>query len=216
MPDKITSQKVITLLNIHYPNAKIVLNYSDNWELLVAVILSAQCTDKIVNKITEKLFRKYSSLNDYVNADPAEFAQDIKSAGFYNAKSKNILAAANLIKTNYQGRVPDSMEQLLKIPGVARKTANIILGNAFNISEGITVDTHVRRLSQRLGLTKNEDPVKIEQDLMDQFDQKDWFKLTYLLIDHGRQICDARKPKCDQCFLNKVCPSAFRFPHFAK
>ena len=216
MATKNIPQNIILILKKHYPGSKIALKYANNWELLVAVVLSAQCTDKMVNKVTEKLFLKYRTLEDYVNADLAMFRQDIKSTGFYNAKAKNILVAAKMIKNDFKSQVPNTMEQLLRIPGVARKTANVILGNAFGISVGVAVDTHVRRLSQRLGLSKNEDPVKIERDLMQQFDQKEWFKLTYLLIEHGRQICEAKKPKCDLCFLKKVCPSAFQFAHFKK
>ncbi|OGG06919.1 endonuclease III [Candidatus Gottesmanbacteria bacterium RIFCSPLOWO2_01_FULL_40_10] len=206
--------KIMSLLKKHYPEAKIVLNFNNNWELLVAVVLSAQCTDKMVNKVTSTLFKKYSVLDDYIKADFNEFAADIKPTGFYRQKAKNILSTANMIKTEYKGHVPDTMSDLLKLPGVARKTANIILGNAFAKSEGIAVDTHVRRLSQRLGLTKNSNPVKIEIDLMKLFDRREWFQLTYLFIEHGRRICNAKKPKCDQCFLNQLCPCAFRFPHF--
>jgi len=204
----------MSLLKKHYPEAKIVLNFNNNWELLVAVVLSAQCTDKMVNKVTSTLFKKYSVLDDYIKADFNEFAADIKPTGFYRQKAKNILSTANMIKTEYKGHVPDTMSDLLKLRGVARKTANIILGNAFAKSEGIAVDTHVRRLSQRLGLTKNSNPVKIEIDLMKLFDRREWFQLTYLFIEHGRRICNAKKPKCDQCFLNQLCPCAFRFPHF--
>ena len=204
----------MSLLKKHYPEAKIVLNFNNNWELLVAVVLSAQCTDKMVNKVTSTLFKKYSVLDDYIKADFNEFAADIKPTGFYRQKAKNILSTANMIKTEYKGHVPDTMSDLLKLRGVARKTANIILGNAFAKSEGIAVDTHVRRLSQRLGLTKNSNPVKIEIDLMKLFYRREWFQLTYLFIEHGRRICNAKKPKCDQCFLNQLCPCAFRFPHF--
>ena len=212
--DKKYLETLLTLLKDHYPNAKIALKFTNNWELLVAVILSAQCTDVMVNKVIEKLFKKYQSIEDYANADIRKFEQDIKSTGFYHNKAKNIKAAANLILEKYNDQVPKTMDEILTLPGVARKTANIVLGNAYGIVEGIAVDTHVRRVSQRLGLTENEDPNKIEQDLMKLFDKKDWFKLTYLLIDHGRAICQAKKPKCDECFLNNICPSAFKFPHF--
>lgn len=211
-PEK--AQPMLTLLKEHYPNAKIVLHYSNNFELLVAVILSAQCTDVMVNKVTEKLFKKYKTIEDYANALLSELEQDIKSTGFYRNKAKNIKRGADLILQKYHGRIPKTMEELLEIPGVARKTANIVLGNAYGIVEGIAVDTHVRRLSQRLGLTTHENPEKIEQDLMKLFDKKDWFVLTYLFIEHGRAICIAKKPKCDMCFLSKICPQAFNFSHF--
>lgn len=207
---------IFKLLKKNYPNAKIVLNYSNHWELLVAVILSAQCTDKIVNQVTDKLFQKYKTLGDYTNADLTQFEKDIKSTGFFRNKAKNILASANLIKNKFSSQIPKTMNDLLTLPGVARKTANIVLGNAYSIVEGIAVDTHVARLSQRLRFSKYNDPVKIEQDLMKLFDQKEWFKLTYLLIEHGRRVCEAKKPGCDICFLNKLCPSAFKFPHFNK
>lgn len=197
-------------------SAKIALKYRNNWQLLVAVVLSAQCTDKRVNIITEKLFRKYKTISDYANASFEEFEQDIKSTGFYKNKAKNIIASANLIIEKYNGKIPKTMKEILGLPGVARKTANIVLGNAYGIYQGVAVDTHVKRLSQRLGLTGNKNPDKIEQDLMRLFDKKDWFKLTYLLIEHGRAICEAKKPKCNKCFLNKFCPSAFDFPHFKK
>ena len=177
-------------------------------------MLSAQCTDKRVNIITDKLFKKYKSFDDYINADLTEFELDIKSAGFFRNKAKNILASAKIIREKFNGVVPKTMKDILPLPGVARKSANVILGNAYEVVEGIAVDTHVIRLSKRLGLSKNSDPVKIEKDLMEKFAKKDWFKLTYLLIEHGRNICEAKKPKCDVCFLNKICPSAFAFPRF--
>lgn len=204
--------ELLMLLKLHYPHAKIVLKFGNNWELLISVILSAQSTDKTVNKVTEKLFKKYKSLADYTKADLKEFEQDIKSCGFYHNKAKNILNSAKIIREKYHGEVPKTMAELISLPGIARKTANIILGNAYGIVEGIACDTHVIRLSQRLGLTKNTDAVKIEQDLMKIFYKEEWFKLTYLLIDHGRAICDAKKPKCEVCFLNKTCPSAFASP----
>ena len=214
MSRKYNSQKILSLLKTHYPHAKIALNFSNPWELLVAVVLSAQCTDKRVNIITDKLFKKYKSFDDYINADLTEFELDIKSAGFFRNKAKNILASAKIIREKFNGVVPKTMKDILPLPGVARKSANVILGNAYEVVEGIAVDTHVIRLSKRLGLSKNSDPVKIEKDLMEKFAKKDWFKLTYLLIEHGRNICEAKKPKCDVCFLNKICPSAFAFPRF--
>ena len=210
------SQKILALLKTHYPNPKIALNYSNNWELFVAVILSAQCTDKRVNIVTRNLFKKYKTINDYAAANINEFENDIRSTGFFRNKAKNILSSAKIILKKYNGQIPRSMPEILTLPGIARKSANVILGNAYGIVEGIAVDTHVIRLSQRLGLSKNQDPVKIEKDLMQLFAKKEWFNLTYMLIDHGRSICEAKKPKCHECFLNKICPSAYNFPHFPK
>lgn len=208
--------EIIRRLKKCYPRAKIALRYSNNWELLVAVILSAQCTDKKVNEVTEKLFKKYRALDDYVSANSCEFEQDIRSTGFYRAKAKNILASAKIIKEKFGGKIPRTMTDMLTLKGVARKTANVVLGNAYGVVEGMAVDTHVRRLSQRLGLSKYDDPVKIEQDLMAQIPKKEWFSLTYRLIDHGRAICTAKDPRCDLCPLNKICPSAYNFPRFKK
>ena len=227
------TQRIITIVNLlkkTYPQAKIVLKYGNPWELLVAVILSAQCTDKMVNKVAEKLFAKYKTLDDYVTADLAKFEQDIKSTGFYHNKAKNILAAAMLIKEKFGGKIPKTMAEMCTIPGVARKTANVVLGNAHGIVEGIAVDTHVFRLSQRLRLVnldriggkkelffksesivdykKDADPNKIEQELMGMIPKEDWFKTTYLLIDHGRAICKAQHPDCSHCLLNKMCPAS--------
>lgn len=210
------TKAVLSLLQKQYPKAHIALHYTNNWELLTAVMLSAQCTDIMVNKVTEKLFKKYKSMKDYANGEIKELEQNIKSTGFYHNKAKNLKAAALLILKKWKGEIPKTMKEMLEIPGVARKTANVVLGNAYNVVEGIAVDTHVRRLSQRLGFTKNNDPEKIEQDLMALFDKKDWFSLTYMLIDHGRAVCNAKKPKCDMCFLNKLCPSAFQFPHYRR
>ncbi|OHA67747.1 MAG: endonuclease III [Candidatus Wildermuthbacteria bacterium RIFCSPHIGHO2_02_FULL_47_12] len=187
---------VVVLLRKLFPSAKIVLKYRNNWELLVAVILSAQCTDKKVNEITEKLFKKYKSLADYVKADPREFEQDIRPAGFFRNKTKNILAAARMVQERFGGKIPRTMEEMLCLPGVARKTANVVLGNAYGIVEGIAVDTHVLRLSQKLGLTKHKDPVKVEQDVMKLVPRKDWFFFTYGMIEYGRRICPARKHDC--------------------
>ena len=187
---------VVVLLRKLFPSAKIVLKYRNNWELLVAVILSAQCTDKKVNEITEKLFKKYKSLADYVKADPREFEQDIRPAGFFRNKTKNILAAARMVQERFGGKIPRTMEEMLCLPGVARKTANVVLGNAYGIVEGIAVDTHVLRLSQKLGLTKHKDPVKVEQDVMKLVPRKDWFFFTYGMIEYGRHVCPARKHDC--------------------
>lgn len=223
---------VITLLKKAYPDAKIVLRYTNPWELLVAVILSAQCTDAMVNKVTEKLFEKYTTLDDYVGADLHEFEKDIQSTGFYHAKANNILQTAKLIKEKFGGAVPKTMEEMVTLKGVARKTANVVLGNAYGTVEGIAVDTHVLRLSQRLRLVdlktiggkkemtfqkasrtildynKDADPVKIEQELMQVIPKNDWFTLTYLLIDHGRAVCKAQNPDCAHCVLSKLCPAS--------
>ncbi|MFC1711740.1 endonuclease III domain-containing protein [Patescibacteria group bacterium] len=172
-PSKSRALKTLNLLKNNYSQAKIVLKYKNNWELLVAVILSAQCTDKIVNKVTKKLFLKYKTLDDYIKADLSVFEKDVRSTGFYKNKAKNIINSAKIIKTKHQGKIPQTMEELINLPGVARKTANIVLGNAFNIVVGIAVDTHVKRLSLRLELTKETNPVKIEKDLMALFPKKD-------------------------------------------
>jgi len=195
MDRKERAKKIIKKLRELFPDAAIVLKYGNAWELLVAVILSAQCTDKQVNIVTEKLFQKYKTLDDYVKASQEEFEQDVKSTGFYHNKAKNILASAKIVKEQFGGTVPDTMEELLTLPGVARKTANVVLGNAYGIVQGIAVDTHVMRLSQAFGLTKHTDPVKIEQDLMELIPQKDWFFFTYGIIDYGRAYYPARKLK---------------------
>lgn len=210
------TQEIVNLLKKKYPHAKIALRFGNNWELLVAVILSAQCTDKKVNEVTERLFKKYKTLDDYVAADEKEFEQIVRPTGFYRAKTKNILASAKIVKEKFDGEIPRTMQDLLTLKGVARKTANIVLGNAYEVVEGIAVDTHVRRLSQRLGLSTENDPEKIEKDLMDLIPKKDWFKTTYLLIDHGRAVCTAKDPRCDLCPLKDICPSAFQFPRFKK
>lgn len=199
--------KILALLKKTYPNAKIALLFSNPMELLVATVLSAQCTDKRVNIVTESLFKKYKNAKDYAKANMKTLEQEIRSTGFYRNKAKNIIGAAQKIIKDFGGKMPNSMEDLLKLPGVARKTANIIIFNAFNKTEGIAVDTHVRRLSQRLGLTKNKDPEKIEKDLMKLIPKKEWGRFSYLLIDHGRAVCDAKNPKCPECVLKTLCPS---------
>lgn len=202
-------ETILKLLKNNYPHAQIILKYGNFWELLVSVILSAQCTDVMVNKVTEKLFSKYPTLRDYVNADIKVFEQDIKSTGFYHNKAKNILTAAKLIENKFRGKIPKTMEEMLTIPGVARKTANVVLGNAYGVIEGIAVDTHVLRLSQRLGLVeKDAGPVKTEKQLIEVIPKADWFKVTYLFIDHGRAVCRARNPDCTHCVLKSICPSA--------
>ncbi len=201
-------KKIFSLLKKHYGNPKCALNYKNPFELLVATILSAQCTDERVNIVTEKLFKKYKTVKDYASADIREFEKDIYSTGFYRNKAKNVIATARIINDRYKGRVPKEFDKLLELPGVARKTANCVMGNAFNIPSGVVVDTHVSRITQRLGLTKNTDPNKIEQDLIKIIPQSEWINFSHMLIWHGRKICDSRKPKCEICFLNKMCPAA--------
>ncbi len=202
--------KIIELLEKKYPNAKTALHYINPLEILVATILSAQCTDKRVNIVTKSLFKKYRAAEDYANADLSELEEDVRSTGFYRNKAKNIKNTARLLVEKYDSQIPNTMEDLIELPGVARKTANIVLSNAYGIIEGIAVDTHVRRLSQRLGLTKNKNPNKIETDLMQNVPKTQWKRITNLLIFHGRNVCIARKPKCKLCSLNELCPSAFR------
>ncbi len=203
--------EVVRLLRKEYPDAKTALNHSNPLEMLIATILSAQCTDKRVNMVTEKLFKKYRTAKDYAEADVKEFEQDIRSINFYQAKARNIKKCCAMLVEKFNSKVPDNMSDLLLLPGVGRKTANVVLSSAFNITEGIAVDTHVRRVSQRLGLTDSSDPEKIEQDLMQILPKQDWSPISYLLIDHGRKICVAKHPLCAQCVLNKICPSAFTF-----
>lgn len=207
---------VISRLEKEYPDADIVLQFGNQWELLVSVILSAQCTDVMVNKVTADLFRKYRTMEDYAGADPAEFEADIRPTGFFRNKTKHILGAARMLLTDFDGEVPHSMAELLTLPGVARKTANIVLGNAdpaayaTDPDAGIAVDTHVHRLSNRLGLAKTTDAGKTEAELLPVVPRADWFRITYLLIEHGRAVCTARKPRCGECLLADICPSAFK------
>ena len=203
--------KIIELLEKEHSDAKIALQYRNPLELLIATILSAQATDEQINSITPRLFKKYKTPEDYANADLNELEQDIRSSGFYHNKAKNLKNSAKLLVEKYNSQVPKTMEELVELPGVARKTANIVLFNAYGITAGIAVDTHVRRLSQRLGLTENTNPDKIEKDLMNIVPKDKWMRITDLLIFHGRRVCDARKPRCDACVLNKICPSAFTF-----
>jgi endonuclease-3 len=199
--------EIIKILSKQYPRAKTALNFKAPLDMLVATILSAQCTDKMVNKVTEKLFKKYRNTGDYAKANIKTFEQEIRSTGFYRNKTKSIIKMAKMLISDFNGKVPDTMENLIKLPGVARKTANVVLNNAFNKQEGIAVDTHVRRLSQRLGLSKIDDPVKIEQYLMGLVPRKYWGKVTYYLVDHGRAICKAPRPLCPECVISKLCPS---------
>jgi endonuclease III len=199
---------IIAELRGLYPNAACTLNFSNTLELLIATQLSAQCTDERVNIVTAQLFQKYRSVEDFATASQEELEQDIRSTGFYRNKAKNIRATCQRLITTYGGEVPHTMEDLLTLAGVARKTANVVLGNGFGIVVGFVVDTHVGRLARRFGWTQNTDAVKIEQDLMRIIPQKDWLDLSHLLIFHGRAICNARKPLCEQCTLTHLCPSA--------
>lgn len=193
---------ILRTLSKLFPHAKIMLNFSNPWELLVAVMLSAQCTDKMVNRVTERLFKKYKTLNDYVHANREEFESDIFMTGFYRMKAKHILEAAQIVRDHYDGKVPHTMQEIIALPGVGRKTANVVLGNAYGVIEGIAVDTHVRRLSKILGLTNHNDPGKIEKDLMKIVPRSDWLRFTYLLIEYGRAFCTARKHNHDTCPLS--------------
>lgn len=197
---------VIKLLKKEYPEAKTSLGYGTNMQLLAAVILSAQCTDKRVNMVTTHLFKKYKTAADFASANLNTFKQEIRSTGFYRNKAKNIIASAKMIVKDFNGKVPETMENLLKLPGVARKTANVVLGNAYSIVEGIVVDTHCKRVSYRLGLTSSTAPEKSEKELMQIIPRKDWLNYGYLAIAHGRAICKAPVPICSKCVLNKLCP----------
>ena len=199
------SSKILSKLKKAYPDSKIALDYTNSLELLVATILSAQCTDKRVNIVTKNLFKKYKKIEDFAKAKQEVFEQEIRSTGFYRNKAKNIIASARIILKDFDGKVPDTMEALLSLPGVARKTANILLTDGFGKVEGIAVDTHVKRLSNRIGFSKEDNPDKIEQDLMRVFNKKDWKDINHLLIQHGREICDAKKPKCAECVINSYC-----------
>ncbi len=203
--------EIIDLLKKEYPDVKIALNYSNPLELLIATILSAQCTDTRVNEVVKTLFKKYRTPQDYIRTPQEELEKEIYSTGFFRNKAKNIKKLCEILVNNFGGKVPDNMKDLLTLPGVARKTANIVLSGAFGKIEGIAVDTHVKRVSARLGLTENTNPDKIEKDLMKVVPKSDWDVFTLLLIQHGRKICTAKKPLCSECFLNKLCPSAFTF-----
>lgn len=187
-----------------FPDARIALRYSNNWELFVAVLLSAQCTDKKVNEVTAALFKKYRTFDDYTEADPRAFERDIYATGFFRQKTKNILHAAKIIKEEYGGAMPRTMKEMLALPGVGRKTANVVLGNAYGVVEGIAVDTHVRRLARLLGLTKHTDPNKIERDLMKIIPRAEWFDFTYRVIDYGRKYCTARPHNHAACPLTQI------------
>ena len=200
--------EIIKRLSKAHPDAHVALNFTNPLECLVATILSAQCTDERVNMVTETLFAKYRTPEDYLKVPVEELAADIKPTGFFNQKTKSIRGACARIVEVYGGVVPNTMEDLITLPGVARKTANIVLGNSYGVVEGIAVDTHVRRVGERLGFTSEKDPDKIEQDLMRLIPRKRWFDFTYVIIDHGRGTCVARKPRCDECPVNDLCPSS--------
>ncbi|WP_342303722.1 endonuclease III [Methanolobus sp. ZRKC5] len=200
--------QIFKLLQNEYPNAEPMLHFKNPLELMVATILSAQCTDKQVNKVTQVLFKKYLKVEDFANASLDELGKDIYTTGFYHQKAKHIIGSAQIIITEFDGKVPDTMEDLLKLPGVGRKTANIVLARGFGIIEGIAVDTHVTRLSQKLGFTQYSDPKKIEIDLMALAQKKDLENLSMTLILHGRNVCIARRPKCGECVMNELCPSS--------
>lgn len=206
--EKQRTRKIIARLKKAYPDAQCSLNHSNAFELLIATILSAQCTDERVNIVTADLFRKYRSCEDYVNTPPAELERDIHSTGFFRNKTKSIQGACKKMLEEHGGQVPNDIEKLLALPGVARKTANVVLGNAFGIASGVVVDTHVARLSYLLGLTREKQPEKIERDLMELVPKKDWIGFSHLLIFHGRRVCKARKPECGNCVVESLCPSS--------
>jgi endonuclease III len=199
------ARQVVRLLAKLYPDAHCALHYDNPLQLLIATILSAQCTDTRVNLVTPGLFARYPDVKAFAEAAPRQLEQAIASTGFFRNKARNIIACCRDILAHHGGRVPSTMEELVKLPGIGRKTANVILGNAFDVP-GITVDTHVGRVSRRLGLTNHTDPAKVERDLMELIPKKEWTMFSHRMIFHGRQICHARKPKCDQCLLAKVCP----------
>jgi endonuclease III len=201
-------QRILTELDRLFPNATCALHHRNAWELLVATILSAQCTDERVNKVTPELFAKYPTIRDLAAVPQAELAVDIRSTGFFNNKSKSIIGAAKRVLEQFHGEVPKTMDDLLTVPGAARKTANVVLGTAYGVASGVVVDTHVQRISMRLDLTKNSDPTKIEQDLMKVIPKEKWILFSHQVIHFGRQICVARKPKCSICPLDPVCYAA--------
>lgn len=210
--DKARANEIYARLAKEYPGAKPALNFSTPFELLVATILSAQCTDARVNMVTPGLFRKYPSPLSFAEADPGELQEDVRSTGFYRQKAKALINSSRSLVDKFGGKVPKNMDELLTLDGVGRKTANVLLGNAFGIP-GIAVDTHVSRLSQRLGFTVENDPVRIELDLMELFPESRWTELCHLLMAHGRNVCGARSAKCGECVVNDECPSAFNVAH---
>lgn len=203
--------RILNILSKAYPNAKVALHFSNPLEMLVSTILSAQCTDERVNLVTKDLFKKYKTPEDYAKSEINELEAMIRSTGFYRSKAKNIRNACQIIFEKFDSKVPRTMNELTSLPGIGRKTANIILSNSYGVIEGIAVDTHVARVSKRLELTNAKEPDKIEQDLMKLIKKESWVSFTYQMIEHGRQICNARKPLCNQCLLKRLCPSAFSF-----
>jgi endonuclease III len=207
-PSAAPAPEVVARLKSEYPDARTELDWTNPLELLVATMLSAQTTDVQVNRVTQSLFAKYRAAEDYAGADPDELEVDIRPTGFYRNKARSLRNMAGALVEEHEGEVPRTMQELVALPGVGRKTANVVLGNAFGVDEGIVVDTHVRRVSGRLGLTQNRDPAKIEQDLIKVVPEQDWTVFSHLLILHGRRTCKARKPDCPNCVLNDICPSA--------
>lgn len=205
---RIRTVRLLEQLKVAYPDARCSLNYASPLELLVATVLSAQCTDERVNIVTQSLFDKYRTASDYATSPPGELEADIQSTGFYRNKAKALRACCAELLTRYEGQVPADMTALVQLPGIGRKTANVILGNAFDMAEGIVVDTHVRRLAGRLELSRHSDPEKIEQDLIRLVPRRGWTLFSHLLIWHGRRVCSARSPKCPVCPLHDLCPSA--------
>ena len=203
------TRRIVRLLKGAYPDAKCSLNHSNAFELLIATILSAQCTDERVNIVTADLFRKYRKPQDYLAVSPIELQEDIRTTGFFRNKAKSIQGTAKVLTEQHSGQVPETIEELLELPGVARKTANVVLGNAFGVASGVVVDTHVTRLSRRLGLTEQKHAEKIENDLIELVPKRDWVIFSHLLIWHGRKICKARNPLCAECVIEKLCPSSF-------
>lgn len=199
--------RILEILDERYPNATCELNHENPWQLLAATILSAQCTDKRVNMVTPELFRRYPTVGDLARAHPAEVSEIIRTTGFFNNKTKSLIGAAKKLLSDFGGEVPRTMEQLLTVPGAARKTANVVLGAAFGIPSGVVVDTHVQRIARRLDLTRHTDPVKVEKDLMKILPKEKWILFSHQIIHHGRQICEARKPKCAECPLAALCYS---------
>jgi endonuclease-3 len=207
-PAKQRAPEIYARLSAEYPDAKCALDHRNPYELLVATILSAQCTDKRVNMVTPALFARYPDPDAMSRAKPEVLEEMIKSTGFFRNKTKSLLGMSTAVTEQHSGTVPATMEQLVKLPGVGRKTANVVLGNAFDLNEGVVVDTHVGRLSNRLAFSRESDPVKIEQDLIALFPREQWTMLAHLLISHGREICDARRPLCEKCVVNDLCPSS--------
>ncbi len=202
------AREIYDRLAAHYPDAHCALDFKSPFQLLIATILSAQCTDKRVNMVTPALFKRYRTPAALAAANPEELEEMIKSTGFFRNKTKSLVGMSGAIAEKHHGKVPDTMAELVKLPGVGRKTANVVLGNAYDKNEGVVVDTHVGRVSKRLGLTRQTDPVTVEQDLTKLFPNERWTMLSHLLIEHGRRICEARRPKCEACFLNDICPSS--------